>query len=66
MPGVYLFAVAVILTMIANSIVEQDLTRDVKLDSESGSMEGSVRPQLRDAGGPSPLQPLLESPRQKH
>jgi paraquat-inducible protein A len=63
MPGIYLFAVAVILTMIANSMIEQDLTRDEKRDSEPGGAEGSGRQQLTDTSGPSPLQPLLESPR---
>ncbi len=65
MPGIYLFAVAVILTMIANSIIEQDVTRDGKQDSEPSGGQGRGRQQLTDAGVPSPLQPLLESPRQK-
>lgn len=64
MPGIYLFTVAVILTMIANSIIEQELTRGEKRDGEPGS-QGTGRPQLTDAGNPSPLQPLLESPHQK-
>lgn len=65
MPGIYMFTLTVILTMIANSMIEQDLSRDEKRDGEHGGGEGSGRQQLTDAGGSSPLQPLLESPSQK-
>jgi paraquat-inducible protein A len=65
MPGIYMFAVAVILTMIANSMIEQELSRNEKRDGEHGGGEGGGRQQLTDAGGSTPLQPLLESPRQE-
>jgi paraquat-inducible protein A len=65
MPGIYMFTVAVILTMIANSMIEQELSHGEKPDSEPEGGENSGRPQLPEAGGASPLQPLLESPRQK-
>lgn len=57
MPGIYMFAAAVILTMIANSMVEQDLSRDEKRDDANLVRE---RRQLSDDTGP-PFQPLLES-----
>jgi paraquat-inducible protein A len=65
MPGLYMFALAVILTMIANSMIEQELSRDQRRDGEQDGGEGGGRPQLTEAGGASPLQPLLESPRQE-
>jgi paraquat-inducible protein A len=65
MPGIYMFTAAVILTMIANSMIEQDLGRNEKRGAERGG-EDSGRQRLTDDGGSSPLQqPLLESPRQK-
>jgi paraquat-inducible protein A len=65
MPGIYMFAVAVILTMIANSMIEQELSRNEKRDGGHGGGEGGGRQQLTDTGGSTPLQPLLESPRRE-
>ena len=65
MPGISMFAVAVILTMIATSMIEQEFSRGQRREGEQEGGGGGTRPQLTDAGGASPLQPLLESPRQK-
>jgi paraquat-inducible protein A len=65
MPGIYMFALAVILTMIANSMIEQDLSRDEKADGQKDGGEGSGRQQLTQDAGATSLQPLLQSPRQK-
>jgi paraquat-inducible protein A len=61
MPGIYMFAAAVILTMIANSMVEQDLSRDEKRDGANLGRERRERRQLSDDVRPPPFQPLLES-----
>jgi paraquat-inducible protein A len=60
MPGIYMFAAAVILTMIANSMIDQDLASDAKRD-RAGAGEGGGRQQLTANAGPRSLQPLLES-----
>jgi paraquat-inducible protein A len=62
MPGIYLFTVAVILTMIANSMIEQELLRHKERDGER-DREAGGRQQLMEDAGASALQPLLESPR---
>jgi len=62
MPGIYLFTLAVILTMVANSMIEQELSRNRKPGGESGGGESSGRQDLTDAAGSSQLQPLLETP----
>ena len=65
MPGIYLFAAAVILTMIANSMIEEDLTREETARRKKSGGEGGDQSQLTDASGSSPMQPLLESRRQE-
>lgn len=65
MPGIYMFAAAVILTMIANSMIEQELSHDQKRDAGNSSRDGSERQPLTDDAGPPSLQPLLEGPRQE-
>lgn len=65
MPGLYMFSLAVVLTMIANSMIEHELSRDEKPDGERDSKDGGERQQLTDETGSASLQPLLESPRQK-
>lgn len=65
MPGLYMFSLAVVLTMIANSVIEHELSRNEKPDGESGIKDGGGRQHLTDETGSASLQPLLESPRQK-
>jgi paraquat-inducible protein A len=59
MPGIYLFSASVILTMIANSMIEHDLSG---IDNPARE-QGGTRQQLSNGSTPPPLQPLLESPR---
>jgi paraquat-inducible protein A len=61
MPGIYLFAGAVFLTMIANGIIERDLSRFEAEKGGPGPGKGEPK-QLKDSPRP-PLQPLLESSR---
>jgi paraquat-inducible protein A len=61
MPGIYLFAGAVFLTMIANGIIERDLSRFEAEKGGPGPGQGEPK-QLKDSPRP-PLQPLLESSR---
>ena len=65
MPGIYMFAAAVILTMIANSMIEQELSRDQKRGGVDGSRDGGERQPWTDDAGPPSLQPLLEGPRRE-
>ena len=60
MPGIYLFAVAVILTMIANSMVEQELSRN-GTPSETTGKSREHRDMSDGGGGTSQLQALLDS-----
>jgi paraquat-inducible protein A len=66
MPGIYMFSAAVILTMIANSMIEQELSRSEKRDGENVASEDSRLRQLTDGATSSPLQPLLESAASKN
>jgi paraquat-inducible protein A len=64
MPGIYLFSASVILTMIATSMIENDLSGIDHQAHEKGGAEGSgTRQQLTNGSTPPPpLQPFLESP----
>ena len=64
MPGIYMFAVAVVLTMIANSMIEQDLIQESKQDGEQGGSDGSKQ-QSTDADRTLALETLLEHQRPK-
>jgi paraquat-inducible protein A len=66
MPGIYLFAAAVILTMIATAIIEHDL----KLDADRDRPDDPNRLGLMSADGPLELNgqqmpPALEGPKAK-
>ena len=66
MPGIYLFAAAVILTMIATAIIEHDL----KLDADRDKPDGPNRLGLLPADSPLELNgqqmpPALEGPKAK-
>jgi hypothetical protein len=66
MPGIYLFAAAVILTMIATAIIEHDL----KLDADADKPDDPNRLGLISADSPLELNgqqmpPALEGPKAK-
>ena len=52
--------------MIANSMIEQELSRSEKRDGENVASEDSRLRQLTDGATSSPLQPLLESAASKN
>lgn len=62
MPGIYLFSASVILTMIANSMIENDLSVIDHQAREKGAEINGTRQQLTNGSTPPPLQPLLEGP----
>jgi hypothetical protein len=64
MPGIYLFAGAVILTMIANAMIEQDLSRDKIRNEDGRTGEDGDPPRLANGGGGPPMQPLLHISRE--
>jgi paraquat-inducible protein A len=60
MPGIYLFAAAVLLTMLAYAIVEYEIERSV-----TGNARSEDQPRAIEAVEAQPLRPALRGPRAK-